>query len=118
MSRTSQPTRLPSDVYESAAAAAALSSRTVPQQIAHWARLGREVEMSPQVNARAVARVLAGADSYDEIGEHEQAIVRSKWDERASKLRSELDYAERFASAGESYSELDDSGEVRVHPAS
>lgn len=117
MSRTSQPNRLPADIYESAASASRLTSRTVPQQIAHWARIGREMEMSPRVNARAIARVLSGAGSYDQIGEQEQAIVRKEWDERVTELRSNLDYAAKFTAAGESYSELDDAGEIKVHPA-
>ena len=117
MTRTSQPTRLPADVYESAAAATRVTSRTVPQQIAHWARIGRELEMSPQVNHRAITQVLAGTGSYDSLGEPEQAIVREEWAERATTLRSALSYEAEFTAAGESYSELDDEGNVVVHPA-
>lgn len=117
MSRTSQPTRLPADVYESAVAAAALASRTVPQQIAHWARIGRELEMSPQLNHRAIAQVLAGVASYDLLGEHEQAVVREQWTERAAALRERLDYAAELGAAGESYSELDEDGNVVVRVA-
>lgn len=117
MTRSSQPTRLPADVYESASAAARVTSRTVPQQIAHWARIGRELEMSPQVNHRHVARVLAGADSYDALGEKEQAIVREEWAERMAAERSTLDYAARFSAAGESYSELDEDGNLAIRPA-
>lgn len=114
MTRTSQPTRLPSDVYESAAAATLVTSRTVPQQIAHWARLGRELEMSPQLNHRAIARVLAGAGSYDSLGEQEQAIVREQWAERSTAFRDGLDYEAEFTATGESYSELDENGNVVV----
>ena len=57
------------------------------------------------------------ACSYDQIGEQEQAIVRKEWDERVTELRSNLDYAAKFTVAGESYSELDDAGEIKVHPA-
>ena len=117
MTRASQPTRLPADVYESAAAAARIASRTVPQQLAHWARIGRELEMSPQVNHREVARVLAGAASYDSLGEREQAIVREGWADRISDLRAGLNYESEFAAAGESYSEADENGDVVVHPA-
>ncbi|EMY35634.1 hypothetical protein D477_003028 [Arthrobacter crystallopoietes BAB-32] len=117
MTRTSQPTRLPSDVYESAVAAARVASRTVPQQIAHWARIGRELEMSPQVNHRAIARVLSGADSYDSLGEQEQAIVREEWTERVTALREELNYEAAFAAAGEPYSEADEDGNVVVRRA-
>lgn len=117
MSRASQPTRLPPDVYESAVAAARVASRTVPQQIAHWARIGRELEMSPRVNHRQVARVLAGADSYDSLGEHEQALVREGWADRIRTLRDGLDYEATFVAEGESYSEADEDGNLVVHPA-
>ena len=117
MSRTSQPTRLPADVYDSALAATRTTSRTVPQQIAHWARIGRELELSPQVNHRAIATVLAGTGSYDELSQQEQAVVREEWAERATALRGELDYAARFAVAGESYSELDENGVLVIRSA-
>jgi len=104
-------------VYDAAVAASAVSSRAVAQQIAHWARIGRELEMSPRVNHRSIAHVLAGARSYDSLGEHEQAIVRKEWAERASALRSELNYAIGFSAAGESYAEVDQDGNLLVHPA-
>jgi hypothetical protein len=102
-------------VYESAVAAAKAASRTVPQQIAHWARIGREMESSPTVNHRQIARVLAGADPYDSLAEREQAIVREAWEGRARTLREELNYAIGFDSAGEEYSELDEDGNLVVH---
>lgn len=117
MARTSQPTRLPEDVYEAAAAAARVTSRTVPQQLAHWARIGRELEMSPRVNHRAIAQVLAGTGSYDSLGEQEQAVVREEWAARVKARTEELDYAAQFAAAGDSYSELDDAGNLVIRPA-
>jgi len=115
--RTTPPTRLPADIYESAAAQAAADSRTVPQQLAHWARIGRELEMSPQVNHRAVTQVLAGDGSYDRLGEREQAVVRGAWAGRVAALRESLDYAAAFAAAGEPYSEADEDGNVVIRPA-
>lgn len=117
MSRTSQPTRLPADVYDSAVAATALTSRTVPQQIAHWARIGRELEMSPGVNQREILQVLAGTGSYDGLGEQEQAIVRGEWASRMAALRGGLNYEAEFAAGDESYSEADEDGNLVVHPA-
>lgn len=106
------------DVYESALAATLVTSRTVPQQIAHWARIGRELEMSPRVNHRAISQVLAGgAGSYDSLGEQEQAIVREEWVSRMTARRDKLDYAAQFAAAGESYSEVDGNGNLVIHPA-
>lgn len=117
MARTSQPTRLPADVYDSAVEAAAISSRTVPQQLAHWARIGRELEMSPGVNQRAIARVLSGTGSYDSLGEEEQALIRAAWADRITTLRGELNYIDQFVATGEAYSEADEEGNLIVHPA-
>lgn len=89
----------------------------VPQQIAHWARIGRELEMSPQVNHRAITQVLAGADFYDSLDEHEQAIVREEWVRRATALPGALNYATEIAAAGESYSEADQNVDQVVYPA-
>ena len=114
--RTTPPTRLPADIYESAVAQAAAESRSVPLQIAHWARIGRELEMSPQVNHRAIAQVLAGHNSYDLLGEREQAVVRGTWSERVAALRGALNYEARFAAVGESYSEADEDGNVIITP--
>ena len=115
MVRTSQPTRLPADVYDAAVAASAVTSRPVAQQIAHWARIGRELEMSARVNHRAITQVLAGAGGYDALDEHEQAIVRKEWAERMVALRDDLDYVTEFAARGESYSEADEDGNLVVH---
>lgn len=117
MARSSQPTRLPEDVYEAALAATQVTSRTVPQQIAHWARIGRELELSPRVNHKQIIKVLAGVGAYDALGEEEQAIVREEWADRARVRRGGLNYAAQFEAAGESYSEADESGNVIVHPA-
>lgn len=114
--RTTPPTRLPADVYDAAAAQAAVESRTTPQQVAHWARIGRELEMSPQVNHRAVAQVLAGDGSYDALGEREQALVRGAWSERVTALREQLNYEADFAASGESYAEADEDGNLILHP--
>lgn len=123
MTRNSRPIRLPSDLYESAVAAAHATSRTVPQQIAHWARIGRELEMSPGVNHQAIDQVLAGTGdcpdpvSYDSLGEQEQAIVREAWAERMTALRDGLNFEAEFTAAGKSYSELDENGNVVVRRA-
>lgn len=113
--RSTPPTRLPADVYETAAEEAKAAGRTVPQQIAHWARIGRALEISPTVNHRAVRQVLAGDGSYDLLGEREQAQVRAAWGERIKALREGLDFEAEFASRSESYSEADQAGRVVVH---
>jgi hypothetical protein len=73
--------------------------------------------MSPKVNLRQITAVLAGTESYDALGEQEQAIVREEWADRMVALRDELDYAAQFSAEGEAYSEADTGGNLIIHPA-
>lgn len=109
---SSPPTRLPDDLYDAAKSAAAVSSRSAAQQIAYWARVGRELEASPGVSQRDIGRVLAGDGSYDALSEREQAIVRAEWDERVASRRTSLNFEDAFTATGESWSEVDDDGNL------
>jgi hypothetical protein len=111
MSRTA-PTRVPDDLFEEARAIAEVMSRSAAQQIAHWARVGREVEMAGGVSVEDIHATLAGRRSYDELSGEEQAIVRAQWGERMVALKADLDFAEEFAREGLSYVELDAAGKV------
>jgi len=108
----SMPTRIDAELYEAAKATGAAQSRSAAQQITHWARIGREFEASSNVSRQAVARVLAGLDPYDEIGEREQAIVRAEWDARITERLASLDLSAEFAASGDGWTEADASGAV------
>src|SRR4051794_17955449 len=91
-------------------------SRSAAQQIAHWARIGREVEAG-SASHRDIARVLAGETSYDALAGRDQALVRAEWAERMTALRDGLDLAREFGGSGVAYSELDAHGKgVRREP--
>lgn len=106
----SAPTRIDEDLFAAAKSAGELLSRSAAQQINHWARIGRELEASRAVSTRDVAAVLAGRASYDDLGTREQAIVRAEWDERMATLRADLDLAEEFTAAGDTWVEADAQG--------
>lgn len=110
---TTSPTRIDDELYASAKAAGEVMSRSAAQQIAHWARIGREIETGTSSH-REIARVLAGTTSYDGLSSHDQAVVRARWSERMTGLRESLDLAEELTAAGVAYSELDAKGKV-VH---
>lgn len=114
MTATSPPTRLDGELFEAAKAAGAVLSRSAAQQIAHWARIGRELEASGSISQADVVAVLAGTGSYDRLPVREQAVVRAEWDERVGERLASLDLAAAFAESGQSYVELDAAGEV-VH---
>jgi len=109
---TTSPTRIDDELFASAKIVGPMMSRSAAQQIAHWARIGRELEAAESVSHRDIAAVLAGNRAYDELNAHEQAIVRAEWAERMDVRRDELDLAAVFASEGRSFVELDDQGRV------
>lgn len=110
--KTSTPVRIDAELYEEASSAASVMHRSTAQQIAHWARIGREFEASAEVSVDQVAKVLSGAGGYDALGTEEQAVVRAFWAERMKILAGDLRLDRDFAAEGRPYVELDDDGEV------
>lgn len=108
----STPTRIDDELYEAAKLVGALLSRSAAQQIAHWARIGREIESAEGVSSRAIAEVLSQRLAYDSLSEDEQAIVRAEWAARIEQRREALDVPGEHAAAGRSWVELDDEGRV------
>ena len=111
------PTRIDQDVLDAAKVAAASMSRSQAAQVNHWARLGREVELSHALKVVEVRAVLSGAASYDTLDPREQAVVRAEWAQRVEALRHEQDFATEFVAAGRSWSELDADGNVVIRNA-
>lgn len=112
------PTRFDAALFASAQAAGARTHRSATQQLAHWARLGRELEATAGLSQRDIDRVLAGQLSYDDLGDWEQTVVRTAWREGIDADLNTLDLAARFsAQARTRWSEADDAGRVTVHEA-
>ena len=112
MPTASSPLRLDAELVASAGLAAPAMSRSTAQQIAHWARIGRELERSPAVSLQAVADVLAGRADYDELPAEDQSVVRAFWTERMRALREALRLDLAFAASDYRYAELDARGKV------
>lgn len=110
------PTRFDAALFESAQAAGARTHRSAAQQLAHWARLGRELEAAAGVSQRDIDRVLAGQLSYDDLGDRDQAVVRTAWREGVDADLASLDLRARFEAQGRTrWSEADREGAVTVH---
>lgn len=69
---------------------------------------------SPKRVEHAVASVLAGDASYDDLSGEQQALVRAEWDERIKARRESLDYETEFRAAGLTWVEADADGNT-VH---
>jgi hypothetical protein len=111
------PVRLDAEITEAARIAATRMSRSVAQQVSHWARIGRELERARDVSTEDIRRVLDGQADYDRLPAKEQAMVRAVWSGRVDQLRSELRLDRIYAERGYRYAELDESGNVVVHEA-
>lgn len=110
--KTSTPVRIDADLYADATNVAPVMSRSTAQQIAHWARIGRELEASTELSIDRIANVLRGRESYDGLDAEEQAVVRAYWKERMNGLVEALRLDQEFAAEGRPYVELDEKGEV------
>ena len=108
------PVRLEAEITEAARGEATRMSRSVAQQVSHWARIGRELERSREVSADEIRRVLDGGGDYDKLSTKEQAVVRAVWSGRIDSLRVGLRLDKRFRETGHRYAELDENGEVVV----
>lgn len=109
---STSPARIDDELFASAKAVGSLMSRSAAQQIAHWARIGRELEAGVSVSVADIAQVLAGEQSYDELTPQEQALVRATWAEGLADRLSELNLAADFRHEGKAYAELDAEGNV------
>jgi hypothetical protein len=109
---TTSPARIDDDLYASAKLAGEVQSRSASQQVAHWARIGREIEASGTISHKDIAEVLAGSRSYDSLSAKEQALVRAEWSTRMDVAREALNLAQQFEAAGRTWVELDDDGAV------
>ncbi len=117
MSAAAVPIRLDHELDASAREVARMMSRSVAEQVSHWARLGRELERSPDVSVAKVQAVLAGQSSYDTLSATEQASVRTAWDEQLSAQLETLNLHTLFVAKGHRHAELDAQGHVRIlHP--
>lgn len=108
------PVRLDAEITDAARLAAERMSRSVAQQVSHWARIGRELERARDVSADEIRRVLDGQSDYDALSAKEQAMVRAVWSERIDHLRSGLRLDKTYHDTGYRYAELDPHGEVVV----
>lgn len=100
MVNSSTPIRLDADLLEAAKLVGRRQSRSAAQQIAHWARVGREIEASRNLSAHAIAAVLDGRQSYDTLEAEDQAVIRAEWTNRLDAVADGIDLAAEFKATG------------------
>jgi hypothetical protein len=108
---STMPTRIDQALFDAARTAGEVHSRSAAQQLAHWARIGRELEASPGVTHGEIARVLSGQASYDDLkDERAQAIVRVEWRAQMAERIASLNLEQQFRDAGRTWVDGDADG--------
>jgi hypothetical protein len=97
------PIRIDAELLDAAKHVGHRQSRSAAQQIAHWARLGREVEASRMISVHAVNSVLEGHASYDDLPAEDQAVVRAAWTDGLDAVAEGFDLAAEFVAAGRAH---------------
>jgi hypothetical protein len=113
----STPTRVTADVAAAAAGVAPNESRTVAEQINHWARIGMQVERSGSVTSRRVLAAAAGKAQFSTLSPPERtaahALVDASIAERVAKER----FGRAARTAGNTTVSIDDAGNlIKIAP--
>jgi predicted transcriptional regulator len=66
--------RIDEDLYKKARAMAPAQTRSIPQQIEHWAKIGRVAESNPGLTYQVIQDVLIGM-AQEEAGEIEDYVL-------------------------------------------
>ncbi len=105
-----KPTRVATDLFESAAAEGRRESRSAKQQLDHWARVGRSVSMRHTAARRRVEAALAGDLPLAELGGGESVVLNAELDASIQARAEALSFGDVLASEGVTTVALDDEG--------
>lgn len=105
-------TRFDAELYRAATAAGKRESRSTQQQLAHWARLGKNLSDRTSVPARRVAAALAGSLLTAELSAEEGIAFDAAVDTAITERMADIDLARTVADEGIRAVFLDEEGEL------
>lgn len=107
-----RPTRVSSDLFDSAVIEGAKESRSARQQLEHWARVGKSVCARATASRRRVEAALAGVLPVEQLSDEEGVVFDS---EAQAKLEARLratDLGAVLAARGVTSVALNEQGEL------
>ena len=107
-----RPTRVATDLLESAAIEGARQSRSAKQQLDHWTRVGRSVSMRDVVVQRRIEAALAGTLALSELAPHERGVVNAELDAAIESHARTASYGDLLATDGITTVALDVDGNL------
>jgi hypothetical protein len=113
MPRTAdRPTRVASDLLDSAVVEGARENRSARQQLEHWARVGRSVCASETASRRRVEAALAGRLPVEELSDAEGTVFDSEVQSRLEEHLLTTNLGAVLAARGVTTVALNEQGEL------
>lgn len=105
-----RPTRVPSDLFDSAVVEGARENRSAKQQLEHWARVGRSVCAQETASRRRVEAALAGTLPVESLSDQEAVAFDSEVESRLQTRLRTTNLGAVLAARGVSTVALDEQG--------
>lgn len=86
--------KLSDDLVQAARSESRIWSRSMTQQIEHWARIGRAVERSGVVSLERIRAALSAKLPYDELGAEERMVVLGQLERAVFRPQGDTELAE------------------------
>ena len=93
--------KLSEELVESARHESEIQSRSMTQQIEHWARIGRAVERTGQYSAERIRGALKAELAFDALNTDEKLHYLSELEREVHMPRGDRDLARRLAAEAE-----------------
>lgn len=105
-----RPTRVSSDLFDSAIVEGARENRSAKQQLEHWARVGRSVCAQETASRRRVEAALAGTLPVESLSDQEAVAFDSEVESRLQTRLRTTNLGAVLAARGVSTVALDEHG--------
>jgi hypothetical protein len=107
-----RPTRVPSDLFDSARVEGAKENRSAKQQLEHWARVGRSVCAQYTASRRRVEEALAGRLPVEHLSDEEGIVFDSEVQYRLEERLRKTNLGAVLGARGVTTVALNEQGEL------
>lgn len=107
-----RPTRVPSDLFDSAVVEGAKESRSAKQQLEHWARVGKALCTRQTAARRRVEAALAGTLPVEQLSDTEAMVFDAEVQSRVETRLRTTDLGAVLAARGVTTVALNEQGEL------
>jgi ParD-like antitoxin of type II bacterial toxin-antitoxin system len=107
-----RPTRVPSELFDSAVVEGAKENRSAKQQLEHWARVGRSVCARQTASRYRVEAALAGTLPLEHLSEDEGIVFDSEVQSRLDARLRTTDLGVVLAARGVTTVALNEQGDL------